>query len=113
MARPTLLLLATLILIILPGRTWAGDVFTGFQIDNKSQSFGYVGVRTPVLRMLGGTTLFAQAMTAGMGYSFRSGTRLLDANVQFVVPSLGISQTMGRWTFSALGGPQLRRIEED
>ena len=106
MARLTLLLLATLVLTILPGRTWAGDVFTGFQIDNKSQYFGYVGVRTPILRMSGGTTLFAQAMTAGLGYSFRSGPRLLDANVQFVVPSLGISQTLGRWTFLVLGGPQ-------
>ena len=113
MARLTLLLLATLVLTILPGRTWAGDVFTGFQIDNKSQYFGYVGVRTPILRMSGGTTLFAQAMTAGLGYSFRSGPRLLDANVQFVVPSLGISQTLGRWTFLVLGGPQLRRIEQD
>jgi hypothetical protein len=113
MARVTLLLLAALVLTILPGRTWAGDVFTGFQIDNKSQYFGYLGVRTPILRMSGGTTLFAQAMTAGLGYSFKSSGRLLDANVQFVVPSLGISQTLGRWTFLALGGPQLRRIEED
>lgn len=113
MARPTLLLLAALILTVLPGRTWAGDVFTGFQIDNKSQYFGYLGVRTPIVQMSGGTTLFAQAMTAGLGYSFKSSGRLLDANVQFVVPSLGISQTVGRWTFLALGGPQLRRIEED
>jgi hypothetical protein len=113
MARPTLLLLAALILIALPGRTWAGDVFTGFQIDNKSQYFGYLGVRVPIVQMSGGTTLFAQAMTAGLGYSFKSSGRLLDANVQFVVPSLGISQSLGRWTFLALGGPQLRRIEED
>ena len=113
MARLALLLLATLVLTVLPGRTWAGDVFTGFQIDNKNQYFGYLGVRTPVLIMSGGTTLFAQAMTAGLGYRFRSGPRLLDTNVQFVVPSLGISQTLGRWTFLALGGPQLRRIEED
>ncbi|MDX2251772.1 MAG: cellulose biosynthesis protein BcsS [Nitrospira sp.] len=113
MARLALLVLAALVLTVLPGRTWAGDVFTGFQIDNKRQYFGYVGVRTPILQMSGGTTLFAQAMTAGLGYSFRSGTRLLDANVQFVVPSVGISQSLGRWTFLALGGPQLRRIEED
>ena len=113
MARPALLLLAALILTILPSRTWAGDVFTGFQIDNKSQYFGYLGVRMPIVQMSGGATLFAQAMTAGLGYSFKSGTRLLDANVQFVVPSLGISQSLGRWTFLALGGPQLRRIEED
>jgi hypothetical protein len=112
MARLTLLLLATLILTVVPAPTKAGDLFTGFQIDNKSQYFGYLGVRTPVLQMRGGTNLFVQAMTAGLGYSFMSNGRILDTNVQFVVPSLGISQRFGRWTFLALGGPQLRRIEE-
>jgi len=106
-------LLATLVLTLLPVRAQAGDVFTGFQIDNKRQYFGYFGVRTPILLMSGGTTIFAQAMTAGLGYSFKSNGQLLDANVQFVVPSLGISQSLGRWTFMALAGPQLRRIEED
>jgi hypothetical protein len=107
------LLLATLVLAIGPDRTQAGDVFSGFQIDNKSQYFGYLGVRTPILQMSGGTNIFAQAMTAGLGYSFKSTGQVLDANVQFVVPSLGISQSLGRWTFLALAGPQLRRIEEE
>lgn len=111
--RSTLLLIAALALTTFPSRVHAGDVFTGFQIDNKSQYFGYLGVRTPVLLMAGGTTLFAQAMTAGLGYSFKSNGQVLDTNVQFVVPSLGISQSLGRWTFLALAGPQLRRIEED
>lgn len=113
MARYTLFLLATLVLTIVPSRAQAGDVFTGFQIDNKRQYFGYLGVRTPVLLMSGETSLFVQAMTAGLGYSFKSNGQLLDANVQFVVPSLGISQSLGRWTFLALAGPQLRRIEEE
>jgi hypothetical protein len=113
MRRRLSLLLATLVLTIAPGRAAAGDVFTGFQIDDRRQYFGYLGVRTPILLMSGGTTLFAQTMTAGLGYSFKSNGQLLDANVQFVVPSLGISQSLGRWTFFALAGPQLRRIEED
>ncbi|MBX3335491.1 MAG: hypothetical protein KF876_15290 [Nitrospira sp.] len=113
MARYVSLLLVTLVLVTIPSRTQAGDVFSGFQIDNKSQYFGYLGVRTPILLMSGGTTLFAQAMTAGLGYSFKSNGQILDTNVQFVVPSLGISQSLGRWTLLALAGPQLRRIEED
>ncbi|MBX3318784.1 MAG: hypothetical protein KF890_02810 [Nitrospira sp.] len=113
MARYVSFLLVTLVLVTIPSRTQAGDVFSGFQIDNKSQYFGYLGVRTPILLMSGGTTLFAQAMTAGLGYSFKSNGQILDTNVQFVVPSLGISQSLGRWTLLALAGPQLRRIEED
>ena len=112
MARLALFLLAALALIAQPATSQAGDVFTGYQIDNKSQYFGYLGVRAPVLQMAGGTNLFVQAMTAGLGYSFKSNGQLLDANVQFIVPSLGISQNIGGWTLSAQAGPQMRRIEE-
>lgn len=112
MARVTFFLLAVLILISQPATSRAGDVFTGFQIDNKSQYFGYLGVRTPFLRTSGGSDLFVQAMTAGLGYSFKTNGQLLDANVQFIVPSLGITKTLGGWALSALIGPQLRRIEE-
>ncbi|ALA61181.1 cellulose biosynthesis protein BcsS [Nitrospira moscoviensis] len=113
MARSPLLVLAALGVMLAPAAGDAGDLFTGVQIDDKSQYFGYLGVRAPLLLTSGGPDLFVQAMTAGLGYSFTSNGRLLDANVQFVVPSLGITQTVGRWTFSALAGPQLRRIEEE
>jgi len=112
MARFALLVLAALILTVFPVSSEAGDVFTGCQIDNHSQSFGYLGVRTPLLRTTGGPDLFIQAMMAGLGYSFKVNGQLLDANVQFIVPSLGITKTLGGWTLSALGGPQLRRIEQ-
>jgi hypothetical protein len=90
----------------------AGEVFTGFQIDNKNQYYSYLGVRVPIVRDSGGLDLFAQATTAGYGYSFKSNGQLLDANVQSIVPSLGITKTIGGWSLSALAGPQLRRIEE-
>ncbi|MCI0428218.1 MAG: hypothetical protein L0Z46_09405 [Nitrospiraceae bacterium] len=112
MVRLTRLLLAACILTCLPLESEAGDVFTGFQIDNKSQYFGYVGVRTPIVQTSGGSDLFVQAMTAGLGYSFKTNGQLLDANVQSIVPSLGITKTLGGWALSALAGPQLRRIEE-
>jgi hypothetical protein len=112
MARLTLLLLAAFTLTCQPLVSEAGDVFTGFQIDNKSQYFSYLGVRTPILRTSGGPDLFVQAMTAGLGYSFKTNGQLLDANVQFIVPSLGITKTLSGWALSALAGPQLRRIEE-
>ena len=112
MARLTRLLLAACILTCLPLVSEAGDVFTGFQIDNKSQYFGYLGVRTPFLQTSEGSHLFVQAMNAGYGYSFKSNGQLLDANVQFIVPSLGITKMLGGWALSALAGPQLRRIEQ-
>jgi hypothetical protein len=56
--------------------------------------------------------LFVQAMTAGLGYSFKTNGQLLDANVQSIVPSLGITKTLGGWALSAIADPQMRRIEE-
>lgn len=112
MARQTRLLLTACILIYLPLLTEAGEVFTGFQIDNNNQYFSYLGVRTPIVRTSGGPNLFVQAMTAGFGYSFKTEGQLQDANVQSIVPSLGITKTLGGWALSALAGPQLRRIEE-
>ena len=112
MARLTRLLLTAGILICLPLVSEAGEVFTGFQIDNKNQYFTYLGVRTPILRTSGGPSLFVQAMTSGLGYNFKTTGQLLDANIQSIVPSLGITTTLGGWTLSALAGPQLRRIEE-
>jgi len=112
MMRVTRLLLAALILPVSPAVSQAGDAFTGFQIDNKNQYFGYLGMHTSLLRISDDTTLFVQIMTAGLGYSSKVNGRILDSNVQFVVPSLGISQTVGNWTLSALAGPQLRRIED-
>lgn len=112
-ARVTLRLLAALVLTAVPTTGHAGDMFAGFQIDNTNQYFGYLGVRTPLLRTLGGPDLFVQAMTASLGYSAKSQGRLLDAHVQFLVPALGLTQSLGGWTVSALAGPQLRRIDEE
>ena len=112
MARRTRLLLAACILTCLPLVSEVGEVFTGFQIDNKSQYFTYLSVRTPILRNSAGSGFFVQAMTTGFGYNFKTNGQLLDANIQSVVPSLGITATLGSWTLSALAGPQLRRIEE-
>jgi hypothetical protein len=112
MARFIFSLAVVLILIAQAATSRAGDVFTGFQMDNKSQYFTYLGVRTPFLKTSGGSDLFVQAMTAGLGYSFKTNGQLLDANVQFIVPSLGITKTVGGWALSALAGPQMRRIEE-
>jgi hypothetical protein len=91
----------------------AGDLFTGFQMDGRGQYFSYLGVRLPVTQLSGGTTIFVQATTAALGYSSRSAGQLVDSNAQFIVPSLGLSRSFGRWTVLALGGPQLRRLEEE
>ncbi|MCS6896854.1 MAG: hypothetical protein NZM29_02690, partial [Nitrospira sp.] len=101
------------VLLAIPSPTKAGDLFTGFQVDTDRQYFGYLGIRTPIVQIKNETHLFVQAMTAGLGYGVKVKGQILDANVQFIVPSLGITHRVGRWTLLALAGPQLRRIEEE
>lgn len=96
----------------LPIVSEAGEVFSGFQLGNKNQYFGYIGVRTPILQSSGESSVFLQAMTSGLGYKFKSNGQLLDANIQSIIPSLGITKTLGSWALSALAGPQMRRVEE-
>jgi hypothetical protein len=103
----------TLILTGLSTQGRAGDLFTGFQMDSRGQYFSYLGVRLPVARLSGEATIFVQATSAALGYSSKSAGQLLDSNAQFIVPSLGMSRSFGRWTVLALGGPQLRRLEEE
>ncbi|MBH0198588.1 MAG: hypothetical protein HP497_04095 [Nitrospira sp.] len=91
----------------------AGDLFTGFQMDGRGQYFSYLGARLPAVQLSGTTTIFVQATSAALGYSSRSAGQLVDSNGQFIVPSLGLSRSFGRWTVVALGGPQLRRLEEE
>lgn len=113
MARRTLFLLATLVLTVVPAPSEAGDLFTGFHIDNEEQYFSYLGVRMPVRRLSEKTNLFAQALMAGFGYKFKDNGQLLDANVQFIVPAMGLSHALGGWTFSGQAGPQFRRTEQE
>ena len=95
------------------GQAQAGDVFTGYQNDNKGQYFAYLGVRAPFMKEQNGFQPFLQVFGAGLGYSFKDAGQELDAKHQFVTPSLGLKYTMGSWAWIAMAGPQVRWQQED
>jgi hypothetical protein len=99
--------------LLWPGIVAAGDVFTGYQIDDHGQYYTYLGVRTPITS--GESTLqpFLQVMGAGLGYTFKNNGANRDVEVQFATPSLGIKYVMGGWNFIGLAGPQFRWKQED
>lgn len=114
MARTIRCLVAALALILLPTGAQAGDFFTGFLIDDEAQYFTYLGVRTPLnFLKQDGFNPFVQLFAAGFGYDFKSNGQLLNANSQFVVPSIGVKTDLGSWNIAGLVGPQLRRKEEE
>jgi len=99
--------------VILAGQARAGDLFTGYQNDNKGQYFAYLGIRAPFMKEHNGFQPFVQVFGAGLGYSFKDHGQELDAQHQFVTPSLGVKYTVGSWAWIAMAGPQVRWQEQD
>jgi hypothetical protein len=114
MARTQLVRLAILLLSACSsGQVFAGDAFTGYQIDHKGQYFGYLGVRAPFLEERDGFQPFLQVFGAGLGYTFKDNGQERDADLQLVTPALGLKYTVGSWAWIGMAGPQFRWKEEE
>jgi hypothetical protein len=111
----SVIILVTIVLcgLIMYGHAFAGDVFTGYQIDNKGQYFAYLGIRAPLMEERKGFQPFIQVLGAGVGYTFKDNGRERDANLESVTPSLGLKYTAGSWSFLGMAGPQFRWKQED
>ncbi|MEK6786093.1 MAG: cellulose biosynthesis protein BcsS [Nitrospirota bacterium] len=96
-----------------PGIAGAGDVFTGFQMDNHNQYFAYMGVRTPIMATSSNLQPFVQFMGAGLGYSFKDRGLIRDAELQFATPAAGLKYQQGAWSFLGFAGPQFRWKQQD
>ena len=99
--------------LLWPGAGIAGDVFTGYQIDNQGEYYTYLGVRTPLTSGESNLQPFIQVMGAGLGYTFKDNGANRKAEVQFASPSLGIKFIQGPWNFIGFAGPQFRWKQED
>jgi hypothetical protein len=92
----------------------AGDLFTGFQMDGNAQYFAFLGVKENLPWEYHGIKGYAQFFGAGQRYEYESGTRDIEADVQFLIPSLGLTKSLGdgAWSTSAQVGPKLRWKQE-
>ena len=99
--------------LMMSGQAFAGDVFTGYQVDNKGEYFAYLGIRAPLMEERQGFQPFIQVFGAGVGYTFKDNGQERDADLQFVTPTLGLKYTAGSWSFLAMAGPQFRWKQED
>ena len=112
--RLVIVALATLLLaLMLYGQALAGDVFTGYQVDNKGEYFAYLGIRAPLMEERHGFQPFIQVFGAGVGYTFKDNGQERDADLQFVTPALGLKYSAGSWSFLGMVGPQFRWKQED
>ena len=59
--------IALCVALLWPGVVAAGDVFTGYQIDQHGQYYTYMGVRTPLTSSDSTVQPFIQVMGAGLG----------------------------------------------
>lgn len=105
----------TLIVVLSPAIVRAGDLFTGFQIDDDSQYFAYLGLKEDLPWEVLGLGTYLQLFASGQSYEYESGNRNIDAEVQSLTPSLGVTRSLadGAWTVSTLVGPAFRWKKED
>lgn len=105
----------TLILLFSPAIARPGDLFTGFQFDDDAQYFAYLGLREDLPWDFSGLTGYVQLFASGQSYEFESSNRDIDAELQSLTPSLGVTKSLGGgpWTVSALAGPHLRWKKEE
>lgn len=106
-------LTVAILFVLTPSISWGGDVFTGYQIDNHGQYFGFLGIRAPLVKGSPDLEPFVQLFAASLGYKFKSNGQILDAQQHWVVPSLGLRQRLGPWSLSGFVGAQLRHQEQD
>ena len=105
--------IALCVALLWPGVVAAGDVFTGYQIDNQREYYTYLGVRTPLTSSESNLQPFIQVMGAGLGYTFKDNGANRNAEVQFATPSLGLKYIQGPWNFIGFAGPQFRWKQQD
>jgi len=108
-----IVVVALLLSVMHGGPAFAGDVFTGYQADNKGEYFAYLGIRAPLMEERHGLQPFIQVFGAGVGYTFKDNGQERDAALQFVTPSLGLKYTSGSWSFMGMVGPQFRWKQEE
>lgn len=104
-----------LITLTLSADAGAGDLFTGVQMDGEAEYFTYLGLREELPWRFFGFAGSAQLFAAAHSYEFESDDQNIDASVQFLVPSLGVTRVLGdgAWSVSGLVGPKLAWKKED
>ena len=105
----------TLIILLSSASAKAGDLFTGFHMDDNAEYFTYLGLKEDLPGEFSGLKGFVQLFASGQSYEYESNNQDIEADVQSLTPSLGVAKSLGGggWTVSALAGPHLRWKKED
>ena len=87
-----------LIILLLPATANAGDLFSGFQLDGQAEYFSYLGLKEDLPWESFGLKGYVQLFAAGQSYEYESGNQNINADVPFLIPSLGVTKSLpGEW----------------
>ena len=89
------------LIILLPSSSAiAGDLFTGFQMDNEAQYFAYLGAREDLPWKSFGLQGYAQLFAAGQSSLAQWSAVGLDCEMNVRILFAASSVSVGRWTSS-------------
>lgn len=88
--------------------------FTGFQMDDETQYFAFLGLKRDVWQG-SGLAAYVHLFGAGQSYEYETGGRDIDTDLQLLTPSLGLSHAFGdgALSVSAHVGPRFEWKRED
>ena len=99
------------LIILLPcSSASAGDLFTGVRLDNDEQYFAYLGLNEDLPWKPLGVETFVQLFVTGQSYIYEDQNVDIEANVQSLTPSLGVTKIIGGgpWSVTGLLGAELK-----
>jgi len=104
-----------LIIVFASASAHAGDLFTGYRMDSEAQYFAFLGLREYLPWEHSGFKGYAQVFASGQTYEYDSSGHDIEADVQSLTPSLGVTKPIdgSPWSVSLLVGPELRWKKED
>jgi hypothetical protein len=99
------------VLIPIPGHAW--DAFTGFEIDDRGQYFGYGGTRFTTSPTGNTFEPFAELFVLRQQYFFKSEGEILRSQVTQGIASIGLRKTIGKLEMAGSTGVALREKQEE
>ena len=85
----------TLIILLSSASAKAGDLFTGFHMDDNAEYFTYLGLKEDLPGEFSGLKGFVQLFASGQSYEYESNNQDIEADVQSLTPSLGVAKSLG------------------
>ncbi len=88
------------------------EIFTASDFDTEDQRFHFIGVGL-INPLTGQFSVFPRVMAGFYRYKFKSDANILDAELQTIMPAVGIRYSQKGYSSAIIAGADFRRTERE